>query len=348
MIALVAALALSGCATGVGYLWKQSGYFLRFSSGTRDIDSVLKDSRTSPDVRALLQEVKDIKSYAVKKIGLSDNANYTRYKELDRDYLVTVVQACDAVSFTPYQWSYPFLGRLPYKGFYDPDDAKNEAEGLKKKGFDVIVRKVDAFSTLGFFSDPVYSFMKNYSPYDLSSIIIHEQTHATIFLKGQTQFNEELASFIGDTGALEFLRATYGEDSSQYRDAISEQADSALFLAYLTELKQSLQEVYQSPLSTEEKIARKAEIIAASRQRYVAEYVPRFKSEAYRGASDLPLNNAFLSLYDLYTEDVPLLRQYYEKECGSELPVFVGKMKVLSKESKDVAAAIRGKLALLN
>ena len=120
----------------------------------------------------------------------------------------------------------PFHGQAPYKGFYERPDALAEAARLKKEGYDVIVRKVDAFSTLGFTKDPVYSFMKKYSPYELASTIIHEQTHATLWVKGQTDFNEELADFVGETGALEWIAARFGAPSEEYRSAVDEKADS--------------------------------------------------------------------------------------------------------------------------
>ena len=343
--ALAGFLALSGCQTGIGYVWREAGPFLKSNSGARPIDQVLKDPKTPQDVRTLLEEVKSIKNFAVHAIGLKDNSNYTRYKALDRDYLVTVVQACGAVSFTPYEWRYPFLGKLPYRGYYDPKDADGEAAALKAKGYDVIVRKVDAFSTLGFFSDPVYSFMKDYSAYDLADTIIHEQTHATIFLKGQDQFNEELASFVGDTGGLEYVQMTYGRESPQYGDAVAEQEDSAIFLDFINNLRARLQAVYGSDLSREEMLARKAEIIRAALVEYREKVVPLYKSKAYKGAVDLPINNAYISLFDLYTKDIPLLREYYRSLCGSDLAVFIKKVKEISRSSKDMAQSLRAALS---
>ncbi|HTU01686.1 MAG TPA: aminopeptidase, partial [Candidatus Sulfotelmatobacter sp.] len=228
-MALVAALFITGCASQVGYLAKQGTYLIRTSSGARSIDSLLASKDAPHSVRDLLQRVKAIKSFAVTQMGLRDNGNYTRYKVIAADHLVDVVSASDATSFTPYLWQYPFLGKLPYKGFYVATDAKAEADRLRGQGYDVIVRPVDAFSTLGFVRDPVYSFMDGYSPYELASTIIHEQTHATLFLRGQPQFNEELATFVGDEGAFEWLRATYGADSPEYQDALDQTADSATF-----------------------------------------------------------------------------------------------------------------------
>ena len=314
---------LGGCATSVGYLWKQGGHLFRDGCGARRFAAVLRDPATAADTRKFLLDVEDIKGFAVARIGLKRNADYTRYKELGRDHLVDVVQACDELSFRPYYWSYPLLGKLPYKGFYERRDAEAEAERLKARGYDVIVREVDAFSTLGFVRAPVYSFMKRYSISELSSLIIHEMTHATVFLRGEARFNEELATFVEEEGALEYVRSRFGQDSEEYRNAVFEQADSALFLDFLKGLSGDLQALYSGPLPREEKLAEKKRIIALHQQRYTADYLPRFHDPAYRKAADLPINNAYLSLYDLYTEDLPLLRRYFTLVCGSSLQGFL-------------------------
>ncbi len=344
-LALTAVIsALSSCASELGYLAKQGGYLYRFSTGTESIDSLLASPSTPPETRDFLLLVRDIKRYAVERIGLRDNGNYTRYKVIDRAYLVDVVQACDAVSFTPYQWSYPFLGRLPYRGFYERADAEAEAGRLKREGYDVIVRTVDAFSTLGFTRDPVYSFMKKYSPYELASTIIHEQTHATLWVNGQTDFNEELADFVGDAGALGWIAEHYGAQSAEYRAALDEKADSERFASELMEMRQSLAQVYASADSRDEKLAKKAAMISAFRKRLAQEAGTWFRSPGYRKIGELPINNAFLSLYALYTEDVPLLRAYYAQRCNGDLKTFMLAMERLAKTG-DVKKKLRAELA---
>ena len=334
---------LASCASQIGYLAKQGDYLLRYSSGTQSIDDLIASPSTLPATRDFLLRIREIKGYAVQQVGLRDNANYTRYKSIDRDYLVEVVSACDAASFTPYQWSFPFLGRLPYKGFYEHSDAQAEAERLKKEGYDVIVRKVDAFSTLGFTKDPVYSFMSKYSPYELASTIIHEQTHATLWVKGQTDFNEELADFVGGTGALGWIGERFGTQSAEYQAALDERADSELFAADLKELARSLGEVYDSPIPRAWKLERKARILDAFRKKLADEAGTLFHTLEYRKIGKLPLNNAYLSLYALYTDDIPLLRSYYEKRCGSDLRVFMQAAEKLAKTG-DVKGQMRARL----
>jgi predicted aminopeptidase len=255
-----------------------------------------------------------------------------------------VVSACDAVAFTPYLWGYPFLGRLPYRGYYRAADAAREAERLRQAGYDVLVRPVDAFSTLGFLKDPLYSFMKSYTAFDLASLIIHEQTHATIFLKGQPDFNEELATFVGTEGAMEWLRVRYGEHSPELQAAIDANRDERTLEGLLHGLAAELDVVYRGSGTREDKLARKATIIEEFRARLRGELDQRFCTEAYRGAPSMPINNAVLSLYRLYTGDDQLLRSFFEKRCGSSLPRLIEEAKRLAKRG-DVLELMRQELA---
>ncbi len=336
----VGILCASGCASQVGYLAKQGGYLLRYSSGARPLKSLLADPSTPADTREFLLRVQDIKRFAVEKVGLKNNDNYTIYKEIDRDHMVDVVQACDAAAFDPYMWSYPILGRLPYKGFYERPDADAEAARLTGLGYDVIVRPVDAFSTLGFTRDPVYSFMKRYSPFEIADLIIHEQTHATLFLKGQPDFNEEMATFVGDEGAFEWMAETYGEGSPEYRAAVDSKADSDLFNVLLHDLSNRLTTVYAGPLPREEKLARKAQIIDEFKKDLSNGPARGFRTPAYANLGRIPLNNAYISLYSLYSDDIPLLRAWFEQRCGGSLEGFMASMKELASHG-DVKAQVR-------
>lgn len=344
-LAILLLPALLGCATTTGYLWKQGGHLLRDSRGAKKVSALLRNPVTPQDTRRLLEDVQDIQAFAYDRVGLERNRNYTRYKELERDHLVEVVQACDALSFRPYTWSYPLVGKLPYRGFYEPVDAKAEAERLRGQGLDVIVREVEAFSTLGVLGDRLFSFMKGYPLHELAALILHEQTHATVFLKGQARFNEQLATFVGEEGALQYVAGRYGRDSRVYRDAVAAQADSNLFLEFIQRLKAALEELYAGPLPREEKLAEKQRIIAEHQRRFAAEYLPAFHDPAYRRVTELPLNNAYLSLYDLYTADLPLLRRYYVEVCGSDLSAFVAQVKRLARGRGEVLEEMSREMA---
>jgi len=336
----VPALLACGCATPAGYLAKQGRYLLRDSLGARSAESLLAARETDTETRAFLILAGEIRRFAIEGIGLKKNRSFTRYKEIDRDYLVSVVSACAADSFQPYTWRYPFLGRLPYRGFYERPDADREAARLKAEGWDVVVRPVDSFSTLGFTRDPLYSFMKGYSAYELASLILHEQTHATLFVKGQTQFNEELASFVGEEGALAWLADARGDASSEYLAALDEIADGQAFESLVRGLYRTLDGVYRAPLSRQQKLDQKAQIIAAFQAEFEREKQTRFRTEGFRTMGAPRLNNAYLSLFSLYSDDIPLIRSYYEELCRGDLRRLVAQARALARRG-DVKEQMR-------
>ncbi len=223
-------------------------------------------------------------------------------------------------------------------------DADREAARLRQAGDDVLVRPVDAFSTLGFLKDPLYSFMKSYPPFELASVIIHEQTHATLFLRGQPDFDEELATFVGREGALEWVRMTYGERSPDLQSAIDADADGRTLAEMLRGLASELDVVYQGPGTREEKLARKSSIIEGFRTRLGGELRGQFRTEEYRRASAMTINNAVLSLYRLYSGDDQLLRSYFELKCGGSLRAFLEAAKELARHG-DVLREMRQQLA---
>jgi predicted aminopeptidase len=337
-------LSLCGCATQLGYLAKQGRYLLCDSMGAKSAVSLIASRRTDAETRAFLIRAEEIRRFAIEHIGLKNNSNFTRYKDIGRDYLVSVVSACAADSFQAYTWRYPLLGRLPYKGFYEKADAEKEAARLKAEGWDVVVRPVDSFSTLGFTGDLLYSFMRSYSDFELASLIIHEQTHATLFVKGQTQFDEELASFVGEEGALDWLAETRGVASAEYRGAQEEIADSRAFLSLLRELSGSLQRVYRSPLSREEKLAEKSRLITAFEAGFAAGRKTWFRTESYRSMSTPRVNNAYLSLIGLYSDDVPLIRLYFQERCGRDFRRLLSDCRNFARRG-DVKAQMRRALA---
>ena len=176
----------------------------------------------------------EIRRYASERIGLKENRNYTRYKELERDSSgERRVRLRGGLLRPRIPGGIPSWGGSLIGAIYEKADAQAEAARLKAEGWDVVVRPVDSFSTLGFSRDPLYSFMKSYSAFELASLILHEQTHATLFVKGQTQFSEELASLVGEEGALAWLGEARGPDSPDYRLALDQIADGELFVALL-------------------------------------------------------------------------------------------------------------------
>jgi len=276
--------------------------------------------------------VTDIRAFAMEELGLAQSKNYTRYVQLDRDYLAAVVSASARDSFRRYEWNYPVVGKMPYKGFFNVKDARKERAKLEKKDLDVWVRGVDAFSTLGWFRDPLYSYMKEYSPARLADLLIHELVHATVFIKGQVQFNEELAEFIGTEGARLFIISRYGEDSEEYRQMLASAEDSRKYVEFIQSLAAELDALYSNAgLSREEKLNEKERLINAAKERFDAEYETRFSTDNYRGFSTLPINNAYLELFRLYHDEDNFYEELYERS-GRDLAAFIAAAKTITKK----------------
>ena len=322
-------VALSGC-----YLLKQGGYIIRYNRQAVSIDRVLKKRNLSLDDREFLLLVKDIKQYAVDEIGLKQDDNYTKFVDMPKDYLADVVSACRSDAFETYTWQYPLFGSFPYKGFFERVDAMTEVRRLKEKGYDVLVRRVDAFSTLGFFNDPIFSFMTDYSIFNIASLIIHEQTHVTVYLKNQIQFNEEMATFVGNEGALQFIRDRYGETSDEYRETTATLEDISTFKEVIREIYEELEGVYKSDRSKEEKLRAKVEVFERAQRRFEERYDERFNTEKFLSFKDVKLNNAYIMLYILYTQNLEIFYDLY-KHNDNDLRSTVSSLKSLTGISQD-------------
>lgn len=309
---LVITAGLSGC-----YIAKQGYYFYTYQQQAEPITEVLENDELSSEIRSLLENAVEIKQFSTEQLGLNKDRNYTKYIPTDRNFLVYVVSGCKKDRFEPYKWSFPFLGSLPYKGFYKEEDAQKEAQKLREKNYDVIIRKVGAFSTLGFFSDPVYSFMEKYSLYIFANIIIHEQTHATIFLKDQVQFNEELATFVGNEGALEFIREKEGEDSQLIEEALLQLEDTKNFYNLIRILYRQLEEYYdraiEEELDYETVFSEKKKIIEEFSNEVKEHYELYFETDKFKRAFDIPVNNAYILSFVRYTKDLSLFYDLYRK-----------------------------------
>lgn len=306
------------------------------------LDDLAKNGGAEED-RLFAERVMDIRRFAAEELGLRESANYTRYVELDRDYLAAVVSAAANDSFTRHEWWFPVVGKVPYKGFFNVEDARKERAKLEKKGLDVWIRGVDAFSTLGWFKDPLYSYMKSYSIFELADLLIHELLHATVYLKNHSQFNEGLAEFVGREGARLYLDSI----SADAEDNQAAREDYAAFLSHIRGLINELGAVYDNPdISHTDKLTLKEQIIAASQENFSQTYDDIFTTENFRGFQTLPVNNAYLDLYRIYYEEDTWFKDLYEKS-GSDLRAYISAAKTLKNRGDPFSAlenALRGSI----
>jgi predicted aminopeptidase len=215
----------------------EAGYVLQAAQGqldivcsTRDIDRALRDEDVDPWKRELLAQVDDIKRFASAS-GLTPTPSYEDYVELDRPVAVYVVSASHPLRFEGLRWSFPIVGSVPYLGWFDRPSAVEFADELRDAGWDVDLRGARAYSTLGWFDDPVLSSMLEDGPAgpgELANVVLHESLHATLYVPSQSSFNESVASFVGDHLAGRWLAGRFGPDSMEevtYREGLVESAE---------------------------------------------------------------------------------------------------------------------------
>jgi len=285
----------------------------------RPIATLLADSATPPELRHKLALAVQARTFAREALRLDVGGSYTTYAPLDRDTLLLVLSAARKDRFEPVTWWFPIVGRVAYKGFFDPDDARREAERLERRGYDTYLRPSSAFSTLGWLDDPLLSSLLRSDDVDLVSTVIHELTHNTLYLPSQASFNESFASFVGDRGAIAFFCALEGDDGPRCRLARDRWHDSLLFARFLTRLIAELEALYARPdLATPDRLALREEIFRRARDRFRDEVAPRLATDAYRGFPRATLNNASLIARRLYYDRLDLFEAAFHRH-GQDL-----------------------------
>lgn len=347
LISLAATFTLTGCHAGylIKSAWSQADLLLSRDSIEEILNSPEKDRALNPEDLKKLRLALEAKSFGESTLGLKKNGNYASYVQLDRPYVSYIVSAAAKDRLEPHLWTFPIVGAVPYKGYFNPDDAKEEAKNLSEKGLDTYVRGATAYSTLGWFDDPVLSSMLRYSDYDLVNLIIHESVHATLYIKSQADFNERLATFIGDIGAELYFKEKEGAQSPTLKAAAAERQDDKAFSAFISKEIDLLKAWYPQQNATatefsELKKNRLAEILSA----FERELAPKLGNERYRERlrRDLDpsrLNNASLLAWKTYLYDMSDFELAFEKMNRDPLR-FIEFAKSLEK-SKDPEADLK-------
>ncbi len=199
----------------IAYGIKQGIGQLRIAHGAVPIDELLEDPEYPDSLKTKLLLIKDIRRFAIDSLGMKDSKNYNSVYDLKGKPAAYVVQACEKYRIKKYLWKFPIVGKLPYKGFFSEKDAQKEARKLEDEGYDVRIANPSGWSTMGWFNDPVLSSMLRRREGGLSELIIHELTHSTIFVKDDSELNENIADYVGEYGTRYYLSSKYG-DSSEY------------------------------------------------------------------------------------------------------------------------------------
>src|SRR5260221_5303707 len=287
--ALLLALLLGGCES-VSYYGQAVGGHLGLMAGARPVAELLEDPRTPPALRARLETAQRIRDFAVHELALPDNRSYRSYADLGRSFAVWNVVAAAALSVQPLPQCFPFAGCVAYRGFYSEDRAQRHADRLAESGHDVFVGGVPAYSTLGWFDDPLLSTFIHDPDWRLAGLVFHELAHQVVYVKGDTTFNESFAVVVEEEGVRRWLEM---EKRSAEAEAFrSYQARRREFGARIQLLRRRLAEIYQQDISREEKL----ELKRREFERLRADY-PRLVPAQ--------INNAYLASIAIYTQRVP-------------------------------------------
>jgi predicted aminopeptidase len=320
---LITILIISNCKL-VSYGVKQGLGQIRLVRNARPISEMMKDPLVPDSLKAKLLLVDEIKRYAIDSLGLNPSKNYNTFYDQKGKPIVWVAVGCDAYKMVAYEWKFPILGKLPYKGYFKETEATEEANRLSKEGYDSRVATVSAWSTLGYFKDPILSEMLNQSEGQIARLIIHELTHSTLFIKGKAQFNENLATFVGDEGAKQYLKSKYGMESREYKQYIGEINDADFFSEHILRGAKELDSLYAkfSPnlsdsLKKEEKYQLIGKIINDLDTIHFSETFTFKKLK-----SKLP-NNAFFVGYITYNSDQGKLWDDFKNKFNSNFKAYL-------------------------
>lgn len=219
---------------------------LRIIRGAVPVENILSDPTVNDDVKEKLMYTEEVRRYSMDSLGLENSRNYTTFFDQQGKPVMWVVTGCLPYEMKAKEWWFPVIGKVSYKGFFKEEKALREEKKVQSQGYETGIYNPSAWSTLGLFTDPILSEMLNRGPGNLAELMIHELTHATLYLESNVDFNENFATFIGEQGAIHFLRYRYGEKSRElqrYRDLLS---DTRLYQSYMIESANRLDSLYKS------------------------------------------------------------------------------------------------------
>jgi predicted aminopeptidase len=293
----------------VRYLTRAGIEQTRILESREPIPAMLRDPKTDSATRASLQLVLDARDFAA-KLGYDAKQTYTTYADIGRDTLLLVLSASPRNCLCPYTWRYPIVGRIPYKGFFDPAMARREAGRLEHKGYDIYLRPAGAFSTLGWFNDPLYSTALSRDSVELAATVLHEIAHNTLYVRSATPFNESFAQLAGYRGAEEFFRSRGSLPAAE--QAANRWLDEVVLSSYYAELSRRLDSLYKAAPDSTAVDSGRAALGSWAREQLQGPVGARLKTYSIGPMADRPVNNARLIAARIYRTRLDLFELWYE------------------------------------
>lgn len=289
LLVLVTSLSFTACSPI--YVIKAGIAEARILAGRRPIPEVVLDPATDARTRDQLTMAAEARTFARDSLGLDVGRSYTSFTQLDSDTLALVLSAAHRDRLVPRTWWFPIVGRVPYRGFFDFDEARKQEAELAADGFDTLLRPTAAFSTLGWFADPLLSSLLGRDDVELVETVIHELSHNHLFVPGRVRFNESYATFVGRAGAAEFFcrRDGGGPDTVKCLRAEARWRDAQRYSVFLDTLVADLQRVYaDSTLTYDAKLSAREEVYSGHQARFERDVAPTFENLAFGGFLSRP------------------------------------------------------------
>ena len=276
------------------------------------IAEIIADPKVEEETKRKLKLAVHARQFAETELKLKSTSNYTSYVKLEQKYISYIVSISPKTELKHKLWSFPFVGDVPYKGFFSEQEAQDEAKTFDPNKFDSYVRGASAYSTLGWFDDPILSSMMRYSDHSLVNLIIHETTHATLYIPDNADFNERLATFIGNLGTELYFKKLEGENSKTLKTVADISHDEKIFSEFISKEVDSLKQWYKNykgKLPEEVRQSRLNEI----NSRFQKKIIPKTKTKRYHYFAKEKINNALLLSYRTYVYDLSDFRKAFEK-----------------------------------
>lgn len=349
LLLLVSAALLNGCAS-LGYYAQAVGGQLDILARTRPISELLDDAPTDPGetlhapapldpaTKARLARVLEIRAFATQVLGLPDNGSYRAYADLGRPVVAWNVIATPEFSLEPREWCFPFAGCVPYRGYFARANAARQADDLRSQGLDVRVAPVTAYSTLGWFRDPVLKSQLRHDDRALAAVMFHELAHQALYVPGDAAFNESFATAVEIEGMRRWLAAR--NDPAALAAWQRERAAQVAFVARVLDTRAQLASLYASAASDADKRAAKARIFAELRAGY-AQHHDWDETASYATWFAQDLNNAHLAGIGIYHQHLPAFEALL-REAGGDLAGFyraAGELGRLPRAERDARLA---------
>jgi len=308
---------LSACST-ISYYGQSIQGQMSLLFNRENINDVLNNPETPDNLKTSLQQALAIRQYASTRLSLPNNNSYLNYVDVKRSYVVWNVFAAPEFSLSPKTWCYPIVGCVSYRGYFTQDDAKHEAIKLEKENLDTHVSGIAAYSTLGWFDDPLMNTMLHWKQRTLAGLIFHELSHQIIYIKDETNFNEAFSSSVEQLGTIQWILESNPQQLDDYLTYLQAQSD---FRDLLLKTRQHLEALYNKALDNTAKREAKQNIIKNLRLEYAELKTHWPENIHFDSWINKPINNARLTSSMTYLHDIPAFFQFFTEQKG-QWPAF--------------------------